>query len=79
MNFLGKFDIGQIIGLILIFTAAIDKFLILDILLSKLGKTGTQSDEEIQKTKKLLTLGINAGAVILAILGFAFLLGMFKI
>ncbi len=78
MDFLGKFDIGQIIGLILIFTAAIDKFLVLDFVLNKLGKTGSQSDEEIQKTKKLLTLGVNAGAVILAILGFAFLLGFFK-
>ena len=79
MDFLGKFDIGQIIGLILIFTAAIDKFLVLDFVLNKLEKTGTQSDEEIQKTKKLLTMGVNAGAVILAILGFAFLLGFFKI
>ena len=79
MNFLDKFDIGQIVGLILIFTAAIDKFLILDIVVSKIGKFGSRSEEEINKTKKVLTLGINAGAVILAVLGLVFLFGFFKI
>jgi hypothetical protein len=79
MNFLEKFDIGQIIGLILIFTAAIDKFLLLDIVVNKIAKTGSQSEDEINKIKKILTLGINAGAVILALLGFIFLFGIFKI
>ena len=79
MSFLDKFDIGQIIGLIFIFTAAIDRFLVLDVVVNKIGKTGSQSEEEINKLKKVISVGINAGAVVFALAGIMFLFGFIKI
>lgn len=79
MDFLSKFDVGQIVGLILIFSAAFDKFFVMDLVLKKIGNPGFQSEDEIKKTKKILTIGINSSSAIIALLGFAFLIGIIKI
>lgn len=79
MGFLDKFDIGQIIGLIFIFTAVTDKFLIQDILLNRMVKSSDHNEEELKRIKKIFTIGINVSAVICAVAGVIFLFGFVKI
>jgi hypothetical protein len=79
MSFLEKFDISQIIGLIFIFTAAADKFLVQDILINRMFKPGAADEKEAEIKKRILTLGINAGAIILALVGVIFLFGFIKL
>lgn len=79
MNFLSKFDINQVVGLVLVFSAIFDKFFILAVVMKKLENPGFQVEEEIKKKQKFLVYGINSGATVLALLGLAFLFRFIKI
>ena len=78
MDFLSKFDQSKIIGLLFLAFAALDKFVVLGFLLKNIERQELPPEKK-DRTKRLLSSAINAGALLLALVGIALYSGIIDI